>query len=189
MKQVTDKRKVILDTAMRMISKNGFHGTAMSKLAKEAGVSAGIIYYYFKSKDDLITALYKEINRDLSGQLLDIHDAALPLKDQIMQLWKALVQFYLKNPVIASFVQQFRNSPYFSAAVDRETDGYFDFLFEVGDLAIKENLIKKLPRQVFISLCVDFAGTLSQKHARGLMDLSGELIEEIIRTTWDAIKC
>ena len=53
MDQIEDKRTAILDATLRLISKNGFHGTAMSKVAKEAGVSAGIIYHYFDSKDDL----------------------------------------------------------------------------------------------------------------------------------------
>lgn len=43
MKPVEDKRQAILEATLRLISENGFHGTAMSKVAKEAGVSAGII--------------------------------------------------------------------------------------------------------------------------------------------------
>ena len=55
MTQAEDKRTAILQATLRLISENGFHGTAMSKVAKEAGVSAGIIYHYFDSKDDRFT--------------------------------------------------------------------------------------------------------------------------------------
>ncbi len=58
MERVDDKRAAILAATLRLISKNGFHGTAMSKVAKEAGVSAGIIYHYFDSKDELMDELY-----------------------------------------------------------------------------------------------------------------------------------
>ena len=64
MERVDDKRAAILAATLRLISKNGFHGTAMSKVAKEAGVSAGIIYHYFDSKDELMDELYKEIKRN-----------------------------------------------------------------------------------------------------------------------------
>lgn len=188
MNETSDKRKVILNAALHLISEKGFHGAAMSKLAKEAGVSVGIIYHYFQNKDELIDELYKEINRDLADALLKIHDNSQPLKDQIQALWRFLVHFYLKNPGIVSFLQQYKNSPYFSPQIDAITDEYFDFLFEAGEQAVRQKIIKDLPRHVFASLCLDFAGTLSQKHAKGMVDLTDELIEKIIDATWDAVK-
>ena len=41
---------------------------------------------------------------------------------------------------------------------------------------------------MFYSLCLDFAGTLSQKHVKGMLELSDEMIDSIIDVTWDAIK-
>lgn len=188
MSDISDKRKAILNAALQMISKNGFHGTAMSKLAKNAGVSVGIIYHYFSSKDELIDELYREINRDLANSLLKIHDESQSLKDQFLKLWRSLVMFYLKNPLIVAFIQQYKNSPYFGPDIDAETDGYFGFLFKTGERAVQEKIIKELPRQVFYSLCLDFAGTLSQKHVKGMLELSDEMIDSIIDVTWDAIK-
>lgn len=188
MNKVPDKRKAILNAALLLISKNGFHGTAMSKVAKEANVSVGIIYHYFQSKDELIDELYNEIYWDLANTLSKIHDKSQSLKNQILQLWRSIIKFFLKHPQIVSFVQQYRNSPYFSPEIDAKTDSYFDFFFELGEQAIRENIIKDLPRQVFYSLCLDFAGTLSQKHAKGMMELTDELIDKIIDVTWDAIK-
>ncbi len=40
---MSDKRDAILKATLNLVSENGFHGTPMSKIAKEAGVSAGII--------------------------------------------------------------------------------------------------------------------------------------------------
>lgn len=185
---VSDKRKTILDAALNLISEQGFHGAAMSRLAKEAGVSVGIIYHYFQNKDQLINELYKEIFREFAESLSKLHDPTLPLKTQILQLWRAMVRYYLKNPTIVSYVQQFKNSPYFTPEIDAETDRYFVFLFQLGEEAVRENIIKDLPRPVIYALCLDFAGTLSQKHAKGILDLTDELIEQIIDTTWDAIK-
>jgi AcrR family transcriptional regulator len=65
MDHIEDKRQAILDATLKLISKNGFHGTAMSKVAKEAGVSTGIIYHYFDSKDDLMDKLYGCIQNEL----------------------------------------------------------------------------------------------------------------------------
>ncbi|MBN1583370.1 MAG: helix-turn-helix transcriptional regulator [Anaerolineae bacterium] len=47
MNPVGDKRTAILEATLKLISKHAFHGTAMSRVAEEVGVSAGIIYHYF----------------------------------------------------------------------------------------------------------------------------------------------
>ena len=75
MDQVEDKRTAILEATLRLISQYGFHGTAMSKVAKEAGVSAGIIYHYFASKDALIDELYRTLKRRSSQAMLAGFDA------------------------------------------------------------------------------------------------------------------
>ncbi|HRW21852.1 MAG TPA: helix-turn-helix domain-containing protein, partial [Bacteroidales bacterium] len=48
------KHKLILDTAMKLFASSGYHNTSISKIAKEAGISKGLIYNYFDSKEDLL---------------------------------------------------------------------------------------------------------------------------------------
>jgi len=57
----SDKRGAILDAALHLIAERGFHNTPVSKIAEVSGVSAGIIYHYFDSKDELIQELYREV--------------------------------------------------------------------------------------------------------------------------------
>ena len=71
MDHIEDKRTAILEATLKLISENGFHGTAMSKVAKEAGVSAGIIYHYFDSKDELIDELYRHIKRQFGRVIVE----------------------------------------------------------------------------------------------------------------------
>ncbi len=47
----------ILDAAFRLMSRNGYDSTSISQIAKEAGVSKGLMYNYFNSKEDLIKQL------------------------------------------------------------------------------------------------------------------------------------
>ena len=53
-----DKYKAILDSTLFLVSTYGFHGTSMAMIAEDAGIGAGTIYRYFKSKDDLIFTLH-----------------------------------------------------------------------------------------------------------------------------------
>jgi TetR/AcrR family transcriptional regulator, fatty acid metabolism regulator protein len=56
----TDKRRVILDAAMRVFARQGFHTCRVSDIADEAGVAYGLVYHYFSSKDEILDTLFLE---------------------------------------------------------------------------------------------------------------------------------
>jgi TetR/AcrR family transcriptional regulator, fatty acid metabolism regulator protein len=55
-----DKRRQILDAAIRVLARQGYHGTRVSDIADEAGVAYGLVYHYFKSKDQVLNELFTE---------------------------------------------------------------------------------------------------------------------------------
>jgi len=55
-----DKRRLILDAAIRVFARQGFHATRVSDIADEAGVAYGLVYHYFSSKDEVLNELFIE---------------------------------------------------------------------------------------------------------------------------------
>jgi TetR/AcrR family fatty acid metabolism transcriptional regulator len=55
-----DKRRLILDAAIRVFARQGFHSTRVSDIADEAGVAYGLVYHYFSSKDQVLNELFTE---------------------------------------------------------------------------------------------------------------------------------
>jgi len=55
-----DKRRQILDAAVRVFARQGFHSTRVADIADEAGVAYGLVYHYFKSKDEVLNELFSE---------------------------------------------------------------------------------------------------------------------------------
>ena len=55
-----DKRRVILDAAIRVFARQGFHNCRVSDIAGEAGVAYGLVYHYFDSKDEMLNELFTE---------------------------------------------------------------------------------------------------------------------------------
>ena len=55
-----DKRQQILDAAVRVFARQGFHSTRVSDVADEAGVAYGLVYHYFRSKDQILNELFTE---------------------------------------------------------------------------------------------------------------------------------
>ncbi|HEV3409664.1 MAG TPA: TetR/AcrR family transcriptional regulator [Chthoniobacterales bacterium] len=65
----SDRRGQILQAAMACFAKKGFHQTSMHDLSAEAGISVGLIYRYFESKDAVISAMAEEHKKDIQSLL------------------------------------------------------------------------------------------------------------------------
>ena len=63
----TDKRRVILDAAVRVFARQGFHTCRVADIADEAGVAYGLVYHYFSSKEEILDTLFV----DRWGLMLD----------------------------------------------------------------------------------------------------------------------
>lgn len=58
----------ILDAAVKVFAEHGYHGSQISRIAKEAGVADGTIYLYFKNKEDILVSLFRERLGGLIGK-------------------------------------------------------------------------------------------------------------------------
>jgi AcrR family transcriptional regulator len=56
----TDKRRLILDAAVRVFARQGFHTCRVADIADEAGVAYGLVYHYFSSKEEILDTLFQE---------------------------------------------------------------------------------------------------------------------------------
>jgi len=58
--QPIDKRKLILDAAIKVFAKNGYHRSRVSDIAEEAGIAYGLVYHYFKNKEEVLNSIFRE---------------------------------------------------------------------------------------------------------------------------------
>jgi TetR/AcrR family fatty acid metabolism transcriptional regulator len=56
-----ERRRQILDAAVRAFAKNGYHACRVSDIAEEAGVAYGLVYHYFESKDAVLESIFREM--------------------------------------------------------------------------------------------------------------------------------
>jgi TetR/AcrR family fatty acid metabolism transcriptional regulator len=55
-----DKRQIILDAAIKVFAHNGYHGSRVSDIATEAGIAYGLVYHYFKNKEEILDSIFRE---------------------------------------------------------------------------------------------------------------------------------
>ncbi len=86
------KRRQIIDGACRMFLAHGFDAASMGSIAREAGVSKGTLYVYFKSKEELFEAIVEEQCRQQSEQIFTL-DGGLPIEAEMRRLGEQLARF------------------------------------------------------------------------------------------------
>jgi AcrR family transcriptional regulator len=106
------KKELLLNAAMKLFSERGFHATPTSAISKEAGVSAGILFHYFKTKDDLIIELYISLKKEYSGFILKDIDKVKSPRNKLRLIWSNSWRWGLENPVKFEFIQLADNSTY-----------------------------------------------------------------------------
>lgn len=55
-----DKRALILDAAIKVFARTGYHGSRVSDIAREAGIAYGLVYHYFKNKEEILHTIFEE---------------------------------------------------------------------------------------------------------------------------------
>ena len=184
----SDKRAAILQATLNLISVHGFHGTAMSKVAKAAGVSAGIIYHYFDSKEDLIDQLYLQVKFDLSQALLAGYSEALSIRERFGRVWLNILNFHLEHPKETAFQEQYENSPFVKPVVQETAMHYYAPLVQFLQQAMQDGILKIMPEPMFYALTMEVAISLAKKQHAGTLVLDDALIEIAIEACWNAVK-
>jgi AcrR family transcriptional regulator len=93
-----DKRRLILDAAVRVFARRGFNGCRVSDIADEAGVAYGLVYHYFRSKDEVLDTLFLErwnVMLDVIREL-DAQDTAA--REKLFAITSFIVDSYRHDP-------------------------------------------------------------------------------------------
>lgn len=96
-----DTRQIIMDTALKLFANDGFNETSMAKIANQAEVGKGTIYWYFESKEDLFFSIIKEKARSYFKKALKLDDNQLKPKEIIYQYIKDRIEFVENNYELA----------------------------------------------------------------------------------------
>ena len=117
---VDDKRRRILDAALRVFAERGYHGTNVPEVATAAGVGIGSLYRYFADKEALVNEVYRDAKLRLRAALLDGLAAPDPYKASSAQawfeeLWRRLGAFAKREPDAFRFLEMQDHAPYLDA--------------------------------------------------------------------------
>jgi AcrR family transcriptional regulator len=93
-----DKRRVILDAAVRVFARQGFHACRVSDIADEAGVAYGLVYHYFRSKDEVLDTLFLERWNVLLEAIRELDGRELEPREKLHAIVSFIVDSYRHDP-------------------------------------------------------------------------------------------
>jgi TetR/AcrR family fatty acid metabolism transcriptional regulator len=93
-----DKRRVILDAAVRVFARQGFHTCRVSDIADEAGVAYGLVYHYFDSKDQILDTLFLERWDILLRAIQQVDEESISAREKLYAITSFIVDSYRHDP-------------------------------------------------------------------------------------------
>ena len=179
-----EKEKSIKEAVIKLILEQGFQGTSISKIAKEAGVSPATVYIYYENKELMLQDIYREYSEKIFDYLFS------KLKDGMngQQIIEILVRGYYtyirENEEIFHFVDQFSSCPALSSRCS-EKIGIRNLKILLEDLKEKE-VIKNFRNDNLIAIIFYPVKSIAIRQCTG-GDEQLVLLEEMITIIQDAL--
>lgn len=180
-----NKRDLIFNAALHLFVENGFHGTATSKIAQEAGVANGTLFQYFKTKDELVVHLYIHLKDELAEYVSKntVHNADMKqtIKTQVL----SSLFWALDNQAKFQFIQQFHTSPYIGQVeqdvLNKQIEPHLTLIQE----AIRQGIVKPLPADLVYLLITNHVFGLYQYLISKKIPKTQQ--HQLIETTFDML--
>src|SRR5256884_4744721 len=94
-----DRRRQILDAAIRVFARQGFHACRVSDVADEAGVAYGLVYHYFQSKEEIMATLFTERWQIMLDAIAEIDRTQdIPARDKLYLIASFIIDSYRHEP-------------------------------------------------------------------------------------------
>jgi TetR/AcrR family transcriptional regulator, fatty acid metabolism regulator protein len=93
-----DKRRLILDAGVRVFARRGFHHCRVSDVADEAGVAYGLVYHYFRSKDEILNTLFLERWQIMLDAIAEIDSRELGGREKLHSVASFIIDSYRHDP-------------------------------------------------------------------------------------------
>jgi len=143
-KKTGEKYQAIIDAAVRVIAKQGYHNAQVSKIAKEAKVADGTIYLYFENKDDILISLFNE----KMGQFVDTCRERIAEASSIEQKLYVLIHSHLSQlandpeMAIVTQIELRQSNPEISKGIGLVLKQYFNLIDEVIQTGIAQGTFR-----------------------------------------------
>jgi AcrR family transcriptional regulator len=166
-----DKRRQILDAAIRVFATRGFHACRVSDVADEAGVAYGLVYHYFGSKEEILNTLFTERWQIMLDAIAEIDRQALPAREKLHQVASFIIDSYRHEPDLMKviIVEVTRAANSFGRAHLAKIREAYGMIGQIVEAAQREGVFKQEISSDFAALM--FYGAIEQLLSGWIFDV------------------
>jgi TetR/AcrR family transcriptional regulator, fatty acid metabolism regulator protein len=126
-----DKRQLILDAAVRVFARKGYHTSRVGDIAEEAGVAHGLLYHYFKSKDELLETIFSNTWTLMLEAISGVESLDEPARETLRKVSAIVLRAWRDTPdIVRVLVREVTRSPHLQQEIG-ETEQAFAALERV----------------------------------------------------------
>ena len=93
-----DRRRQILEAAVKVFAGKGFHASRVGDVAEEAGIAYGLVYHYFASKEDLLETIFRTTWTEMLSRVREVEGAGVPAAEAVRQVTALLLRTWRRDP-------------------------------------------------------------------------------------------
>lgn len=93
-----DRRRRIVDAAVKVFARKGYHTARVGDIAGEAGVAHGLLYHYFDSKEALLEAVFRETWTQIVDAVREIEESGQPAVEQLRRVSAIYLRAWARDP-------------------------------------------------------------------------------------------
>ena len=183
------KQEAILETALALFTERGFFGTPTSLISKEAGVATGTLFFYFKTKEELIDTLYRRVKSEAAQAMNRGLTEETTARAKLLRLGHNAIGWGIENQKKLKFMEQFAHSPFVSTSAHEEGMSHFLFLQDLVRDGIQNGEIRPLePELLFCMMASTLNGLIARASATGDPVEREQIVEEGLEFIWNGMK-
>jgi len=142
-----EKEGAIFQAALKVIKQKGFHKARMSDIAQEAGISYGLVYHYFKNKEDLLEVILNQWWNGLFQLMRQINEAEYDVPEKLRYIISYFLDTYQGNPELVNiFITEISRS---TANLTSKRLDHFKKFMSLTEGVMAEGQKKKILRKDF----------------------------------------
>jgi TetR/AcrR family fatty acid metabolism transcriptional regulator len=143
-----NKKELISYAAIEVISKEGFHSATTDKIAAEAGISVGLVYYYFKNKEEILEYIFEMECEKRSTLLKELKKSNLHPLAKIMKMVEHHFRIVAEDHKVAKIILRERHLPFCIPGGIGKIGGVPKFIREVVEEGVEAGQIRECNAEI-----------------------------------------
>jgi TetR/AcrR family transcriptional regulator, fatty acid metabolism regulator protein len=120
-----EKRRRILEAAVRAFARKGYHACRVGEIASEAGVAYGLVYHYFTSKDEILETIFRETWTQMLTAIETVEEDGVPAAEQLRKVCAIVLRTWKRDPdLVRVLVREVTRSPHIQREVEEIEQAY-----------------------------------------------------------------